>query len=79
VIEKILRHLDLPDDPPTPVPARQPAWFSGFLPGFDATADTYHRVGGLSRRLAFGNQGGHGPRPRYLNGRRAGGGVFAGL
>jgi len=31
VIEKILRHLKLPIDPPAPAPARVPAW----LPGFD--------------------------------------------
>ena len=31
VIEKILRHLELPIDPPAPAPARVPAW----LPSFD--------------------------------------------
>ena len=31
VIEKILRRLELPIDPPAPAPARVPAW----LPGFD--------------------------------------------
>ena len=35
VIEKILRHLDLPIDPPTPTPAR----VSGRLPGFDTSGD----------------------------------------
>ena len=35
VIEKILRHLELPIDPPAPAPARQPAW----LPGFEPTAE----------------------------------------
>ena len=35
VIEKILRHLDLPIDPPAPTPAR----VSGCLPGFEPSAD----------------------------------------
>ena len=36
VIEKILRHLGLPVDPPVPTPARDPPWLAGSLPGFDA-------------------------------------------
>jgi len=35
VIEKILRHLQLPIDPPAPAPARRAAW----LPGFEPTAE----------------------------------------
>ena len=35
LIEKILRHLELPIDPPAPTPART----SGWLPGFDRIAD----------------------------------------
>jgi uncharacterized protein YbaR (Trm112 family) len=35
VIEKILRHLELPIDPPVPAPARRAAW----LPGFDAAGE----------------------------------------
>ena len=35
VIEKILRHLALPIDPPVPAPARRAAW----LPGFDAAGE----------------------------------------
>ena len=38
VIEKILRHLGLPVDPPLPTPARDPPWLAGALPGFDAGA-----------------------------------------
>jgi hypothetical protein len=30
VIEKILRHLELPIDPPAPAPARAAAWLPGF-------------------------------------------------
>lgn len=32
VIEKILRHLGLPIDPPAPAPARQAEWLAGFQP-----------------------------------------------
>lgn len=39
VVEKILRHLGLPVEAPTPAPARAPAWLSGSLPGFDGTPD----------------------------------------
>ena len=35
VIEKILRHLGLPTDAPTPTPARVAGW----LPGVDTPAD----------------------------------------
>jgi hypothetical protein len=35
VIEKILRHLQLPIAPPAPAPARRVAW----LPGFEPTAE----------------------------------------
>ncbi|MFI5366579.1 MAG: hypothetical protein ACHQ4J_13250 [Candidatus Binatia bacterium] len=35
VIEKILRHLGLPIDSPTPTPARM----SGDLPGFETSGD----------------------------------------
>jgi len=35
LIDKILRHLELPIDPPAPTPVRA----SGWLPGFDRTAD----------------------------------------
>lgn len=35
VVEKILRHLDLPVDPPTPAPACVP----GLLPGFDSVTE----------------------------------------
>jgi hypothetical protein len=38
VIDKILRHLGLPVEPPAPAPARTPAWLSGALPGFDEAA-----------------------------------------
>ena len=33
VIEKILRHLGLPVDPPLPTPARDPPWLGGALAG----------------------------------------------
>jgi len=46
VIDKILRHLGLPVDPPLPTPslrqgfgrqpARDPPWLAGALPGFNA-------------------------------------------
>jgi uncharacterized protein YbaR (Trm112 family) len=39
VIEKILRHLGLPVDPPAPAPARTPAWLSSTLPNFDGAAE----------------------------------------
>ena len=32
VVEKILRHLDLPIDPPAPTPARVSGWLAGFEP-----------------------------------------------
>jgi len=35
LIEKILRHLELPIDPPVPAPARWVPW----LPGFETTAE----------------------------------------
>jgi hypothetical protein len=43
VIEKILRHLGLPVEPPAPVPARTPAWLSSTLPIFDGAEE----AGGL--------------------------------
>jgi hypothetical protein len=39
VIEKILRHLGLPVEPPAPERARAPASLSAALPGFDGAAD----------------------------------------
>jgi hypothetical protein len=39
VIDKILRHLGLPVEPPAPAPARTPAWLSSTLPIFDGAAD----------------------------------------
>jgi hypothetical protein len=42
VIEKILRYLGLPVEPPAPARARAPAWLSASLPGFDGAADATH-------------------------------------
>jgi hypothetical protein len=39
VIEKILRHLDLPVEARMPVPARTPTWLSGVLPDFEGAPD----------------------------------------
>lgn len=39
VIEKILRHLELPVELPMPAPARQPKWWSGFS-SVDVPADS---------------------------------------
>jgi hypothetical protein len=39
VIDKILRHLGLPVEPPAPAPAQAPAWLAGTLPGCAAATD----------------------------------------
>jgi len=38
VIEKILLHLGLPVDPPSPAPARAPDWLPGLAPDIGAEA-----------------------------------------
>jgi len=39
VIEKILRHLELPIEPPAPAPPRQAEWLPGFDPAGDSIRD----------------------------------------
>jgi hypothetical protein len=39
VIEKILRHLELPIDPPAAAPARRADWLPGFEPAADWLPD----------------------------------------
>jgi hypothetical protein len=40
VVDKILRHLGLPVEPPVPARARAPTWLSSTLPGLEGAADT---------------------------------------